>query len=645
MKRRHIKLLWGGAEVVRGHWHFGLVGIYDRQQGKRGDGLAISVRGLLLWSLALALVAYLGGTLVLASFWQRNPYALLTYQDALLYPLRRAEVAQKKGRAFIAEGSELCKIGKWQDGARLLTRGLQLDPRDLRARLTLAQFYVAMNQRAIALETLNNGLTVDFPGRPYLAKLFEVAEQSEDFDCVIVAVDRYLPMSREAVSQADRRWLSAKKFTAMLSAQKPTEALAFAEKEGPGEMSNEHRVLALLELRRGKDAMAFLDEWGIQPGADRQQIIRLKARASRESGEYEKLERLLAELRSLTPGDPRTAVYAIVQSAMAGRDESARVAMDDFFFRYGGVPANVTMLAEPLAEIGQRALLERCATVAAEQGRPMQPFRVLLVQAMVQRGEWEDAAAELAKLYPTAGRVPALAEKVWLEWMQALIDAASTPRESAQTALMSLLRDRPWLHKVFRTTISALRRAGRRETTRDVIAVAIGAFPASAWLRTQQQEVTRELAESAKKQSGGLEGGPAMPRENNEKEFFKQLDDLLQERAWDRAQALVRAQRNLRPTADWFEARDAEVRLADVRIGQGQGDVPAMLAAARIYLAGNTERARRMTDVAQEFFKGGDRSGALALIELVVRSAPDFAPAQKLVQEWKSRPPAATKDR
>ena len=67
MKIRHLKFIWGASGVIRGHWYLGLFGIYDRVEGSRGDGLAISVRGLLLWLGAAGLAAYLStATLV---FW------------------------------------------------------------------------------------------------------------------------------------------------------------------------------------------------------------------------------------------------------------------------------------------------------------------------------------------------------------------------------------------------------------------------------------------------------------------------------------------------------------------------------------------------------------------------------------------------
>ncbi|MSU49751.1 MAG: hypothetical protein EXS37_11815 [Opitutus sp.] len=112
MLKRRIKFVWGASRVIRGRWYLGLVGIYDREEGVRGDGLAVSVRGVLLWGGFLAVVMWFVAALVLFWIWERDPYSALTYEDALFYPTRRAEIAKKNGRAFISAGQDLFRAKK-----------------------------------------------------------------------------------------------------------------------------------------------------------------------------------------------------------------------------------------------------------------------------------------------------------------------------------------------------------------------------------------------------------------------------------------------------------------------------------------------------------------------------------------------------
>ena len=155
---RRIKFIWGASKVIRGQWFLGVIGLYDRHEGKREDGFVVSVRGLLLWGGVLAFLGWVA--LATAGFWiwQRNPYTLLTYTDALLYPWRQSAITEKKGQAFIAQGLDLARAGRWYDAANLLRLGLARHPRDFRARLTLARFYQLTNQSAAGLKVLTDGL-------------------------------------------------------------------------------------------------------------------------------------------------------------------------------------------------------------------------------------------------------------------------------------------------------------------------------------------------------------------------------------------------------------------------------------------------------------------------------------------------------
>src|SRR5437763_9527348 len=101
---RRVKFIWGASHVIRGQWRFGLFGWYDRVEGKHHDGLALSLRGALLWAAGLVLTGWLGLATLLWGFWQRNPYNLLGWADAALYPIRRDEITARKGQAIIAEG-------------------------------------------------------------------------------------------------------------------------------------------------------------------------------------------------------------------------------------------------------------------------------------------------------------------------------------------------------------------------------------------------------------------------------------------------------------------------------------------------------------------------------------------------------------
>jgi hypothetical protein len=624
-----VKFIWGASRVIQGRWYLGLFGFYDRVEGVRDDGLAISVRGLLAWGAVLAVAAYVALASALFFVWRRSPYNRLGYTDALFYPARRASIAEQKGRAFIAEGMDLWQAKKYREAANLLRQGLARVPHDLPARTTLAQYHLLAGNQPQALRVLQDGLGDEYPGRTYVQTLCEVADQGENFDVEAEACARYRGKLPAAVADVEERWLEAREFAALLAAGRASDALAAAEAAGDGDVAREQRVVALLALGRIGDAVAFLAAWHAQPDASRSVIARLQVRAFREAKRFSEMDAAIEEFRQLAPADPAPLVYAVVQQAMAGRAEAARAALDDYLFRFGGTASNLLLVAEPLAEIGDRALLERCAAAAKERGYPAERYQVLWVQTCVQRGEWADAARELAQM-PRASARSANAGATWREWAERLVGAASTSQEAAQLALVELLRSRPWSIPVFRRSILALRQAGRTETARDVAGIAAAAFPASAWLKTEAAEIAAELRTRA----APSEAGNAPDRSpKSEAEFFAGLDAALRAAQWTEADNFIRELRRIDPPPAWRERREPDLRFAQMRIAAARGSRNELLAAARVFLSGDPARANQALTLAQEIYRG-DRETAIALVDEVLRTSPHFAAAEKLLDEW-----------
>lgn len=637
MKKRHVKFIWGASEVIRGHWYFGLLGIYDRVDGKHDDGLAISVRGVLYWMFGCLVAAYLAFATALFFFWERNPYSILTYEDALLRPLRREEVRDKQGQAFIAQGEDALRAKHWAEGVALLRQGLAYHPGDFRARLTLAQFYVMASQRLMALKILQEGLGTEYPGRAFLLALFDLAEQGEDHDLVVRTGDRFLPQLTGDTNARDRRWLVSRQFSALLNAKHFSEARSLATAEEPGEMASEHLVLAQLGAGQPNEALAELAAWRARPRADERTILRLTARAHREAKRYDEMSRVLDQLKALSPADPRPHVYGVVQRAMAGLAGDAAAALEDFLFRFGGNAQNLQLMAEPLAEIGNRPLLERCAAAAPERGYPAQAFHVLLVQVFVQKGDWAAARRTLANVQPGTGR-QALQAQIWRDWMQRLIDSATLPGDAAGAGLVDFLRSRPWPVKMFQKSLDALRLAERWETARDVVAVASGAFPASESIAAQKMEITRVMvAQQAASAAPAAVAGGALPPE---KIYFQRLSDLVRDEQWALVEQFIREARIAKPKPAWLEKRDGEIRLALMQVSQARGETRELVAAAKLYLNGDNDRSQHVLDFGRAASARGDRETALALGKEVIRRTPEYAPAQRLLREWQARPVA-----
>jgi hypothetical protein len=631
VRKRRIKFIWGASGVIRGRWHLGLFGFYDREEGVQDDGLAISIRGLLV----LALCLYFAVAAAVHAVYRRNPYNLITFQDVALYPVRPGVVAEKKGQALIAEGQSLAAARKWPAAVAQLERGLAQSPRDRAARLTLAHFHLANDRPSVALRWLGEGLGAEYPGRPYLEALFDAARRGEDYERIAEASARYLPQAKASGAATDVPWLAEQRFSALLSGGHADQALALAESE-TGEVAHEHRVLALLALGRAADATSFLREWRQRPGADAKALLRLEARAFREAGKLDEMDGSLAEWRRVAPNDVDRMVAAVEQLALAGRGAAATAALEELASRSDLPEGVLQRLAAPLAARGHVSLLQRCAALAKQRGYAADRFELAIVQSHVQRGEWDAAANALASVSPSTGADQSDAARR-REWLQRLIDCGRLRSDLPQLALIELLEERAWPLEVYRQSVAALLHAGRSEAARDVSAIGIRLYPASKTLQEQRTAVLGQVAAralAAAKVANAAAPVPATARVLDEHEFFRRLDELVKAEQWDDAARHVKQADSLQPEPMWLSARDGAVRLAQVRIAYGRRDLPAAVAAVRLFLNSDERRAEQLLDVARTCFANGDKEFAAAFTREILRRQPNYAPAKRVQAEW-----------
>ncbi len=491
---RRIKFIWGASRVIQGGWYLGLFGRYDRVKGAPGSGLAVSVRGVLLWGLGCSLALYCGGAAAIYAVRSRNPYNLVSYSDILRWPWQRARMSELTGRALLAAGLADLNEQRYAEGVGKLRAGLLHRPEETAARLVLARLYVRANQRPLALKTLLDRLDVGYPGRDFMDELFALAAEGEDYAVILNACQRYRTGPEAQPAVADRPWLLHREVQTLLAARRAGEALQLAEAAGADAPApiKEARVLALIDLGRTAEADEFLAAWRASAGSDLALVVRLQVRAFGEARRFDEMEAAIGELRALTPADPKPAVYGIVQRVLAGRGELAAATLDDYFFRFGGSRENLLLLTQPLAEIAALPLVQRCFDRATVLGYDLQPFRVQSFLAQMQRGDWTAAQRILDQLHPLVRRDDPT-ETFWLDWQSRLVAAATDPSLLAQKALLEIFENRPLPLAVFNQTCTVLLRARRPETARQVVAVGQHYYPASPSLTKFLAEAERTL--------------------------------------------------------------------------------------------------------------------------------------------------------
>lgn len=676
MKLPKIKLCWNGSRV-HADWRLGLFGGYARSPGGRRIGWVISLRGVLAWLSGLLVLGYFAGALALWVVLERRPYNYVTYTDLIL-PTRWSGIEKLRGQAQIAEGLDDIKAKRWGAGVAKLRVGIARNPDEIKGRLVLAELYLAMKASKQAMAVYDGGLQAGYPGRDYVETMIKLAAQSEDFEWWLRTCDQALAkLSNNPALAGDHRWLIQEKLRALIAAERPEEALALAEAEGESRNPaiSELRVLALLSAHKPGEAVSFLRDWAEQNGRKPDaQILRLQVRAFREAGDLAAMGQALDTLRQLTPIDPRPYVYGIVQRVLAGQNDEARRGLDSFFLRFGSTAQYLQTLAAPLAEIAERDLLERVIAFARQKGFELTALRRSLVQTLISRGDWRDAAGVLGELAATAKKDPA--SNAWYELMNAQIQAALDPSEGTQSTLVSLVRGRQFPLSLYKALVGNLQRAGRLTTARELITFAQGVYPKNTILESMRKEldtritadvVTRErettlatetrrreldaalaaavarppvlTQASALKAAGGLPPAAAtvVRAELGEADFFTRLDGLTQEKDFAGALQSIRDLRRAKPV--WLSAREAELSLAEVRLNGRAGDALALRSVVRRYLTGERLRGAQVIEVARELHTGGNKDEAFLVLRELVAKMPDYRLAQNLLAEWGGKTP------
>lgn len=628
-----MKIVWSNPAGVVDQWWFGLWGFHRSDQRRGRVDLILSGRGIVLWLAAAVLAAYVGAVTVWYNLQTARRYSFVTYTDALLLPLRRAEIREAQGRVLIEEGLEDLENKRWPDAAMKLRSGLERAPHHWRARLELARFNVMINQRAKALQLLTEDLASGYPGREYLQFLFELSSRGEDYDLITGVCDRYEP-----VAPSDRGWLRRARLQALLDAGRADEVLKLVASAGaaPDDALSEAQVLALIQLNRSAEAARVLAAWRQRPDARPGQVLNLQVRVDRIQGRFDAMDRDQAELQRLAPGEPRNYVGGVIENLAAGREAEAARALDGYFLRFSSSPDNLLLMATELMKTKSLPLLRLCAEEAAAHGFVDLRFRLLLAQRQMELGELTSARATLVALEPALKNAGPANAGVY-RWLRGTIAAALQPDDGLQSEIAEQFHGRIMPISLYRQTAETLFAAGRIETAARILDYAKVSYPDNVVLGDLRKRVVT-AAEAARARSIAAAPVAQPVKVAKESVFFAQLEAAGQAGRWGEAGQQVRDLRLAKP--DWLSRREADLMEWELRIAARTADQPALIGTARLFLNGDGQRADRALRLAVELRGDGSREMAATLLREILAKSPGFKPALRLREAWAPKPAA-----
>ncbi len=113
--------------------------------------------GILLGCLAIAGWFALGGV-VFAWYKYKRGYEDIGYWQALAFPVKNDEIRRSMGDYYIDQAEKALEAGNYREASMLSRIGLERSQRNLKGRMIVSEFEIAMGQNETALKLLKEGL-------------------------------------------------------------------------------------------------------------------------------------------------------------------------------------------------------------------------------------------------------------------------------------------------------------------------------------------------------------------------------------------------------------------------------------------------------------------------------------------------------
>ena len=648
-----IQFSWGCAPDAPARWFLWVFCFFRRAKSpvtgkyyvpvKRSNvyplAVLISVRGLLLWSLASALITYFGGAAVLANWYERKPFNRITYSDLVL-PWRWSQFDTLRGKANLDQAEADLKNGNIRSAFAFLRSGLARYPDDPTARLQLASIYILFRLRVEAEKTLINAFNHAYPGSDYLKKAVSLIEPGDNPTLLIEFCNR----GRAALAADDRsegrdaRYLDGVKVKTLLQLDRTDEAVALIEKYQPKDIAFLQMAKVAQGIVRGDlaAAEAELKVW-LAAMPDAEPALTTAVRVYRVAGKVPELQAAILRLRSLYPENPAHIGLALSESLRLGQIQAALDLLDISVIRFANQPAAYGEWAEAIGKTGHDEVLARLEQLVTESNQNPQTVIYARLMAQIRAQAWADAEASSARLdalYPNVHpRMQAL-HRVG----KALLAACSQPVKGAENTLANTITGGWVAMSLYEQIVDALALAERYEAALEVLTLAEGFYPTSRYIAMQRAALTPKLAEqnaiaarALAQQTPVAAVDPAVPADAEA--LFAALDAQAQAGRSAEALNLARAARKAAPA--WLQAALPELEWREVLLAADTDDLPLLQLNLRTELRAATEaQIDRLVAQAQTWFAGQRQPVALLTLREVVRVRPEHPLARRLLAEW-----------
>jgi hypothetical protein len=644
-----LRLVWGTPAVPGGRWFFALVNLRLIPESKGRPNSApdraqmeaysrhlvhISLRGVGLWLLLTALLAYLvGAAFVLQRLKTTHPRLQATYLDVAL-PQRWDELSRLRGTALIDHARELLADQKTGEGFALLRHGLSRHPSDFSARLDIALAYAAGNMQPKAIKLLGDGVSFGYPGRAYLETLVALLTESDQpdlkHDLLSLAREKALPVPE---ARRDLAWLDEQLARALAEAGRDAEAIEHVRKNLPADDPAARRFITarLLTMNRAPEAADIARDWAKDFPREAEPLCIL-ADSLRASGDIAGMDAALERLERLDPARPDGLLYSVIQNHQAGRPAEAERKLEQLIFRHGSTPAFYTVVCASFLGFRHQAGLARMETEMRERGFSPRPALWARVRLAEQARDWPELLRVLEKFHATPGTRINPSDMDYLEAVERLAHACIDGSSGTQSSLVESVRARPPSLVFFRSLIEHLLQASRPATAKEIYGLAEGPYPDSRSLRELRSKIEVALASV----DGPLPAARSNAHFADWESFAAAVHARVEARDAEGAFALFAGLRRAQPV--WLQETELRVDALELPLRARSDDPLRLQVLLRAALLRDSSAPDALLLLAQVVHAEGLVDNARFIVREILRHAPEHEAAQAQLKQWEPPP-------
>ncbi|WP_309385031.1 tetratricopeptide repeat protein [Cerasicoccus frondis] len=472
------------------------------QPGQRRHNKAISIEVELkrcVWfGLFIAITLYFAGGFGAYLLRARQPFNQITYLDVLQAPINMKNLVRKQGETQILQAREDLKNGQVMKAFYKYRSGVRRIPDDYKARLELAQFYIAAGLIVDAVDLLIDGLEYGYPDQPdYLVTLMKLCQYTDNNPALIRAVPKIMefheiednkPLQLAMLKLLLRARLMEADYTGVI------DTADHLNEADPNQNYDDTIIFAYLKMGAYGDAeqhMASLDE----ELADSPKMRLMRGNLMQAQENEAAARQIYHSLFRDYPSAWNTQMDAILLM-YSNNDTAAADALLDLYLALhrGNMPA-ITALASQFTDLPDSKKVRRLMRIVGMESPDMLGMLwFYYVQALVTEGEFEEAKQEYDTIEPAAPKQP---EAAPILTAYKLILTAATEKSAGQyNELVTFMESNRLLPEVYWEAAEAMRKIRAYEPAERILNAGLERYPFSRMLSNLRKEVLNEQSEA-----------------------------------------------------------------------------------------------------------------------------------------------------